>query len=94
MNLPLLISILIMSPSILAFAEDPVPTGDVGLKATELTFVDGQSDEFNEDKIDPDKWNIDSKDFGPWSWEPENVVQKDGSMRLRMMQKDHQRRGE
>lgn len=93
-NLPLLISILIMSPSILAFAEDPVPTGDVGLKATELTFVDGQSDEFNEDKIDPDKWNIDSKDFGPWSWEPENVVQKDGSMRLRMMQKDHQRRGE
>ena len=93
MKLPLLISILIVSLSIPALAVEPVPTGDV-VKAAELTFVAGQSDEFNEDTIDTDKWNIDSKDFGPWSWEPDNVVQKEGSMHLRMMQKDHQRRGE
>lgn len=94
MKLPLLISLLVVLPSISILADDPVPTGDVGVKATELSFVDVQSDEFNDDKIDTDKWNIDSKDFGPWSWEPGNVVQKDGSMHLRMEQKNHQRRGE
>ncbi len=89
-----LVSILMVLHSIPAWAVDPLPTGDVGLTATELTFVAHQSDEFNSDKIDLEKWNIDSNDFGPWSWEPSNVVQRGGSMHLRMMQKDHQRRGQ
>lgn len=94
MKLPLLILILIGAQSTFARADDPVPTGDVGVSAKELSFVADQSDEFNEDQVNLDKWNIDSKDFGPWSWEPGNVVQKDGSIHLRMEQKDHQRRGE
>ena len=63
------------------------------MTAKDLTFVAGQSDEFNQDEIDLTKWNIDSKDFGPWSWEPGNVVQKGGAMHLRMEQHDHQRSG-
>ena len=94
MKLLSLISAFSVLQAVSAFAADPVPTGDVGLTAEQLTFVAGQSDEFNSDKIDLEKWNIDSKDFGPWSWEPDNVVQKGGSMHLRMVQKDHQRRGE
>ncbi len=91
---PLLLSTLILSHSISAIAADPLPTGDIGATANELMFVAEQSDEFNDDKVDLEKWNIDSKDFGPWSWEPDNVTQNDGSMHLRMVQKDHQRRGE
>lgn len=89
-----LIAILIVSYPVPAFAADPVPTGDVGVNVQQLMFVADQSDEFNHDTIDLEKWNIDSKDFGPWSWEPSNVVQKGGSMHLRMMQKDHQRQGQ
>ena len=94
MKTHLLTLLVILFPSLSAFADDPVPTGDVGVAAKELSFVADQSDEFNADQIDLDRWNIDSKDFGPWSWEPGNVMQKDGSMHLRMVQKDHQRRGE
>lgn len=90
----LLISILILSHSIFAIAADPLPSGNIGAIAKELKFVADQSDEFNDDKVNLEKWNIDSKDFGPWSWEPGNVLQKDGSMHLRMVQKDHKRRGE
>ncbi|TWU28829.1 kappa-carrageenase [Novipirellula artificiosorum] len=93
MKYPFLLSILIISSSVSTLAADPVPTGDVRLAANKMTFAADQSDEFNQDSIDLTKWNIDSKDFGPWSWEPENVVQKGGAMELRMEQKDHQRRG-
>ena len=54
-------------------------------------FVADHSDEFDNDNVDLKKWNIDSKDFGVWSWEPENVVQKGGSMHLRMAHHNHQR---
>jgi len=90
----LIISILILSQSISVWAAGPMPAGDIGLTAKQLAFVADQSDEFDSDTIDLKKWNIDSKDFGPWSWEPGNVVQKGGSMHLRMMRNDHQRRGE
>jgi len=80
--------------STFVIAVDPVPTGDVGVTDAQFQFVAGQSDEFDDDKIDTKKWNIDSKDFGPWSWEPDNVVLKDGSMHLQMVQKDHKRREE
>ncbi len=78
--------------STFAVAADPVPFHDpvIGQTGNWILSV-GRSDEFNGDKVDRKKWNIDSKDFGPWSWEPENVTQKAGSMHLTMEQKDHQR---
>ena len=73
-------------------AADPVPVrSSTPDDVAAWKFVAEQSDEFNNDKVDRKKWNIDSQDFGVWSWEPGNVSQKDGSMHLRMVQKDHQR---
>ncbi len=68
----------------------PQPLGD-GLQNGEWVFQESHSDEFNASKIDRSRWNIDSKDFGPWSWEPENVTQQDGVLTLQMVRKDHQR---
>lgn len=79
-------------PLVSATAADPVPfRKDVNEKPGHWNFVSGQSDEFAGKKVDRTKWNIDTKDFGPWSWEPENVTQTDGAMHLRMVQKNHQR---
>lgn len=76
-------------------ADGPVPHGGVvDVNAANWTFLIGQSDEFDSTTIDEDKWDTDTKDFGPWSWEPDNVTQKDGSLHLKMQAKDHQRRGE
>lgn len=93
MKISLLTCFLLFSFSISSFAADPMPVG-VNTSSKQWKFVEGQSDEFNEAKVNLNKWNIDSKDFGPWSWEPENVTQKDGSMHLTMEYKKHQRRGE
>ena len=74
------------------FAAEPAPFGDViDVSAGDWTFAGDHSDEFEGDVVDTMKWNVDTKDFGVWSWEPENVVQKGGSMHLRMVQQDHQR---
>lgn len=79
-------------PLVSATAADPVPLRkDANEKPGSWKFVGGQSDEFNAEKIDRAKWNIDTKDFGPWSWEPENVTQTEGSLHLRMVQQNHQR---
>ena len=74
-----------------AAVEEHQPFGDVNSPASKWNFIAGQSDEFDGDEINREKWNTDTKDFGPWSWEPENVTQKAGSMHLQMTQQDHQR---
>ena len=80
---------------VVVFADQQKPVGDVvDVSISQWSFVDGQSDEFNGDTVDLEKWNIDTKDFGPWSWEPRNVAQKDGSLHLQMVAEDHQRRGQ
>jgi beta-glucanase (GH16 family) len=56
-------------------------------------FAPEHSDEFSGDKVDRDRWNVDTKDFGVWSWEPENVVQKDGSMHIQIVHDEHLRDG-
>ncbi len=89
-----ILAAIVVAQATLTSAADPTPLGEAKSHSTDWTYIAGQSDEFNSDKIDIEKWNIDSKDFGPWSWEPGNVAQKDGSMHLRMVQKDHQRRGQ
>ncbi|TWT83628.1 Kappa-carrageenase precursor [Planctomycetes bacterium CA13] len=75
-----------------AMAEDPKPYGDL-LKdrSADWQFVPALSDEFNGDQVDTNKWNIDTEDWGTWSWEPGNAFQKDGSLHLQMVQETHQR---
>ena len=79
-------------PEISVHAADPVPfrTG-VQEKAGDWKFLDAQSDEFDAAHIDRSKWNIDTPDFGPWSWEPENIKQQAGVLQIRMEQKNHRR---
>lgn len=72
-----------------SFAVDPQPVGSPASNNWKL--APEFSDEFNSDQIDRVKWNIDTKDFGPWSWEPQNVTQQDGSLHLQMVPKDHLR---
>lgn len=51
------------------------------------------SDEFNGSGIDGEKWNTDVKDWGTWSWEPENATSPDTVLALKMQQKQHTRGG-
>lgn len=77
------IVILLATP---AMASNPKPFGDaVDVTSADWTFVDGQSDEFNANTVDREKWNIDTQDFGPWSWDPGNVQQQDGSLHLQIL---------
>ncbi len=78
-------------PIAIASAADPVPLFDGQRESETWEFVATHSDEFNGDDIDRQKWNVDTEDFGVWSWEPENVVQRMGSMHLRMVHKEHTR---
>lgn len=72
-----------------SFAADPQPVGSSA--SSNWKLASAFSDEFNSEQIDRSKWNIDTKDFGPWSWDPQNVIQQEGSLLLQMVQKDHQR---
>ena len=73
-------------------AEEPLPFGDI-LKGQSMNweFASDLSDEFNGPEIDLNKWNIDTEDWGVWSWEPENAFQKNGFIHLQMVQETHQR---
>ncbi len=86
------IAVIALSPPAFSIAADPVPFGETTDAADQWKLMAGQSDEFDGDDVDRSKWNIDTDDFGVWSWEPENVVQKSGSMHLRLIPKDHTRR--
>ncbi|MFG0253738.1 MAG: kappa-carrageenase [Rhodopirellula sp. JB053] len=65
-------------------ASDPTNSGD-------WIFREDISDDFDGEAIDLDKWNIDTEDWGTWSWEPENAYQSEGAIHLKMIQEDHQR---
>lgn len=56
------------------------------------TLVDACSDEFNDSKVDEDKWEPIPKSWGCWSWERDNVWVKDGKLNLQMRQKTHKRK--
>ncbi|EMI15793.1 kappa-carrageenase [Rhodopirellula maiorica SM1] len=83
--------ILMIAPSV-ALAIPPSPVGDVfAANPEDWAFASEFSDEFNGDQLDTQKWNIDTEDWGTWSWEPENAFLKDGSLQLQMVQEYHQR---
>lgn len=84
-----LTSLPILLLSLTCCGADPLPLGQSSSEG--WLIVSSMSDEFVSDRVDTSKWNVDTEDFGPWSWEPENVSQRDGSMHLRMVQKNHAR---
>ncbi|PJF33942.1 MAG: hypothetical protein CUN57_00830, partial [Phototrophicales bacterium] len=51
------------------------------------------SDEFTGSSLDAQKWNSDVKDWGTWSWEPENATVSDSVLTITMRQKQHTRNG-
>lgn len=53
--------------------------------------LDNYSDEFNSETLNTSKWNTDVRDWGTWSWEPENAYIKDNALTLQMQQKEHTR---
>ncbi len=88
----LMAGLIALLPVVDSTAANPVPLRrDTASDSNNWSLVAEFSDEFNAGEIDRKKWNIDTQDFGPWSWEPENVSQKDGSMHLQMVQKEHRR---
>jgi kappa-carrageenase len=88
----LMMGLATLLPFTMANAADPVPlmTGEPG-ESLLWQYVAEHSDEFSSEKVDRQKWNIDPQDFGVWSWVPGNVLQKDGSLHLQMVHKEHQR---
>src|SRR5512147_1001836 len=54
-------------------------------------LVQQLSDEFGGGMLDTAKWDNDVKDWGVWSWEPENVWVSNGNLNLRMDYSEHRR---
>jgi beta-glucanase (GH16 family) len=49
------------------------------------------SDEFDGAQLDTAKWDNDVKDWGMWSWEPENIWVGNGRLHVRMDYLEHKR---
>lgn len=49
------------------------------------------SDEFNEASLDLEKWRTDIRNWGKWSWDPDNVTVKDGKLHITMRYEKHRR---
>jgi len=65
----------------------------IGARA-EWHFDASHSDEFADSRLDSEKWNADMKDWGRWSWEPQNAIVREGTLRLQMINAPHERDGE
>lgn len=72
----------------------PVIGADQTNSPTPISGPDGQwtlhsdySDEFNQRQLNTNKWDTDGGNWGFWSWEPENVWVKSGSLHLRIQHK-------
>lgn len=73
----------------LVYAETPRPVGDV---AGKWTLVESLSDEFDGTAVDQERWDNDPKDWGVWSWEPQNAYPREGNLHIRMEYAPHQRK--
>ena len=68
-------------------------TRPFGVSHKQWSLQKNYSDEFNGRSLDTTKWNSDVKDWGVWSWEPDNVWVDNGLLELRMKYKVHSRNG-
>jgi len=73
--------------SLSTFAQTIYPNGVNG----NWNLVGNFSDEFNSESTDNSKWDNDVKDWGTWSWEPDNAYQKNGNLHIRMAYQPHKR---
>lgn len=69
-----------------------MPTIDAKRTDSEAKLNKNFSDEFNSKEINFDRWQG-AASWGPWSWDEENVYQKDGSLHVRMVYEPHTRGG-
>lgn len=69
-----------------AAAERPID-----LAPDDWRLVKSLSDQFNSTNVQA-KWDHDPADWGPWSWEPDNVYQEDGILNLRLRYEEHSAR--
>lgn len=53
-------------------------------------YVAELSDEFNHSAVDESVWETDLQDWGPWSWETDNVKVDDGKLHISMTYEPHQ----
>lgn len=65
-----------------------VPTID-GVKADEWQYVAELSDEFEQSSVDSSKWIDNPNDWGPWSWERDNVKVSDGKLAISLTYEPH-----
>ncbi|MER2490790.1 family 16 glycosylhydrolase [Catenovulum sediminis] len=57
---------------------------------SEWRLVEALSDEFNGATVDLTKWENDTNDWGPWSWEPNNTsIDAEGHLHLTMRYDPH-----
>jgi beta-glucanase (GH16 family) len=67
---------------------DPKPVSD---PHGNWVYKPQYSDEFNANALNTAKWNNDYRDFGDWSWEPDNAYVAGGYLHLRMRYEPHVR---
>ncbi len=82
----LIVALFIVS-SISLFAQKPVSHQDM-----KWDLKPEYSDEFNSGTLNSSKWNTDVRDWGTWSWEPENAYTSETDLIIRMQQKEHTRK--
>ncbi len=74
-------------------ASDPNSVKPIGeaVNHRNWVLVESLSDEFNNAKLDQNKWNNDPNSWGTWSWEPQNVKEGNGMLAITMTYKPHKR---
>jgi beta-glucanase (GH16 family) len=60
-----------------------------GVDTSKWQYVDVLSDEFNDAQVDNHKWQTDIGDWGPWSWEQDNVSIADGNLNITLTYEPH-----
>lgn len=71
--------------------EQPEP--DVRIPS-DWAYLSEYSDEFPGDALDRSKWQTDVPSWGSWSWGPDAVQVRNGTLWLRMFRRQHRRDGE
>lgn len=74
-------------PEFASSAERPID-----LNPEEWELDENLTDHFDAADVNTEIWNKDPNDWGPWSWEPDNAYQEEGSLNLRMRYEEHSAR--
>lgn len=89
----IVLQLLILSP--LHAADTPSKSAEISSAhplPQDWTLNAQLSDEFDSEVISLDTWEEDPNSWGPWSWDQNNVWQKDGALHLQMVYEPHRRK--